>query len=159
MAQVRRPKKSESHGSNAPEQSKMASKVSLGGILNKWGHTKSTTKRGSSRNVQWNAGDDAENHSYKFLKHKPRENKTRRDQLEIKMPNNKKLIKKYMFQKIFPGNTSQLEVFDAFEDVLIENSVNGVSARITPDQQLHDSVRANVFGEDFYTFWRQAYDG
>lgn len=46
--------------------------------------------------------------------------------LQVTIPNKGNITKDYVFEKIFPGDCSQYDVFNNFEDVLIQNSVSGV---------------------------------
>ena len=67
--------------------------------------------------------------TYTYLKQidfKGNKNSSKTGKIRVRIPNKKKAAKDFLFEKIFSEQTSQKEVFRNFEDILIENSINGV---------------------------------
>lgn len=67
--------------------------------------------------------------TYKLLRRvdfQGKQNSSKRDKIRVVIPNKKKTAKDFLFEKIFDGKSSQREVYEHFENTLIENSINGV---------------------------------
>jgi hypothetical protein len=69
------------------------------------------------------------NSTYNYLKQldfKGNKNSSKTGKIRVIIPNKKKTAKDFLFEKIFNEDTTQKEVFENFENMLIENSINGV---------------------------------
>lgn len=115
--------------------------------------TKTRFYQADSRNAGKRGIREGELETYDLLQRvdfQCRKNSTKRDKIRVVIPNKKKTAKDFLFEKIFDGVSTQENVYEHFENTLIENSINGVSGNLTADQQLHAHVRPNFFGENLH---------